>query len=187
MKSPDDQAEALFTLADELETAGIPYMITWSIALSFYAEPRNTNDIDVVIEADESDLDTILALFPDEYDWYVSRVAAEEAAARRSMFNAIHPATGLKVDLVFLKNTELEQLKFSRRQRVSQGDKSLWLIRPEDLLLSKLAWGQRGDSAMQAEDVRKLIRDAKEMDWEYVNEWLDRTGLRKAYDDVRSA
>lgn len=62
------QDDALFDFAQKLEAAGIDYMLTGSLALSFYAEPRDTNDIVTVLEADGTDLDVILSMFPPERD-----------------------------------------------------------------------------------------------------------------------
>ena len=51
------------TFADLVETAlrhllaaGIPYMVTGSVASSYYGEPRATRDLDVVIEPDSRSL-----------------------------------------------------------------------------------------------------------------------------------
>lgn len=61
-----------------------------------------------------------------------------------------------------------------------------WIISPEDLLLSKLAWGRRSDSALQMRDVRTLLRDHSEMDWSYVNHWVDKIGVRDWLERARS-
>lgn len=50
-------------LADILSlvsAAGIPYMITGSLASTFYGRPRTTQDIDLVIEADAKRLDAFV-------------------------------------------------------------------------------------------------------------------------------
>jgi hypothetical protein len=60
------------------------------------------------------------------------------------MFNVINIGTGLKLDLIQLKADESERLKFERRQRVEKGGVGFWIITPEDLLLSELARGKRG-------------------------------------------
>lgn len=38
-----------------LDRAGVRYMLTGSIALSYYAEPRMTRDIDLVVELEARD------------------------------------------------------------------------------------------------------------------------------------
>jgi hypothetical protein len=46
---------------------GIPYMLTGSMAMSYYAQPRMTRDIDIVVALAASDIDTVVRLFePDQ-------------------------------------------------------------------------------------------------------------------------
>jgi len=44
------ELEVLQDATERLERAGIQYMLTGSIALSYYAQPRMTRDIDLVVE-----------------------------------------------------------------------------------------------------------------------------------------
>ncbi|MCC6148782.1 MAG: nucleotidyltransferase family protein [Planctomycetes bacterium] len=177
MTEQPDQAGALFRLARQLEELEFPYMLTGGYALFFYSEPRFTNDIDIVIDLLEPQVDSLLACFPSEEGWYSSRVAAIEAVTSGRMFNVIHTLTGIKIDFAVLKPNEFEREKFRRRKRLEQGSDAIWIISPEDLLLSKLAWGAPSESAKQAADVRALIRDVSDLDWNYVNDRAKRSGL----------
>ena len=171
--------DALFVFARQLEEAGIPYMVTGSLALSFHAEPRNTHDADIVLQLDAGTLPTLLAMFPEEKGWYWSDEAARAAVANRRMFNVVQSKSGFKFDLIMLTDSEFEQEKFSRRIKLERRGVGIWLIRAEDPLLSKLDWGKRGNSALQAADVRTLLRDVTDLDWEYLNPRIDRFGLRE--------
>ena len=178
--------EAFFTFARQLEEAGVSYMLTGSLALCFYAEPRDTNDVDIVLEISEGNRPLILNMFPEELDWYWSESAAKNAVRDKRMFNVVQSKSGFKFDLIVLKTSDIEQEKFSRRVRYEKDGLSIWIIRPEDLLLSKLEWGKRGDSAMQAADVRTLLRDVPDLDWEYLNPRIDSLGLREWFEHARS-
>ncbi len=48
-------------------------MLTGSFALNYYAEPRMTRDIDIVVALEPKDADSVVALF--ENDYYVPRNA----------------------------------------------------------------------------------------------------------------
>lgn len=37
-------------VVERLEAAGIEYMLTGSVAMAWYAQPRQTRDIDIVVE-----------------------------------------------------------------------------------------------------------------------------------------
>ncbi len=45
-----DEFAVLTIVTTRLESAGIAYMITGSVAVSLYAEPRMTRDVDLVVE-----------------------------------------------------------------------------------------------------------------------------------------
>ena len=46
----ESEADVLKLVASRLNAAGIPYMVSGSMALNFYATPRMTRDIDIVVE-----------------------------------------------------------------------------------------------------------------------------------------
>jgi hypothetical protein len=49
----------------------------------------------------------------------------------------------------------------------------MWLVSPEDLILSKLDRSKDSDSELQRRDVRGLPRDTPVLDHEYMNAWGD--------------
>ena len=57
------ELEVLQDAIARLESAGIAYMLTGSVALSYYAEPRMTRDVDLVAELAGLDPKSIVALF----------------------------------------------------------------------------------------------------------------------------
>ena len=62
----DEQRAFLLEIARRLERAGIPYMVTGSVALAAYSVPRMTRDIDVVVEIGPSDVERMVALFAED-------------------------------------------------------------------------------------------------------------------------
>ena len=46
----NDQLDVLREIVERLDRAGIACMVSGSTALNYYAEPRMTRDIDIVIE-----------------------------------------------------------------------------------------------------------------------------------------
>ena len=59
-------ADLIRTVLAHLETAAIPYMVTGSVASSYYGEPRATRDLDVVIEPDQRSLEDLLDRLTDD-------------------------------------------------------------------------------------------------------------------------
>ena len=71
------EIDVLRDVSKRLTFAGIKYMLTGSFAMNYYAEPRMTRDIDIVIEVGKKDAHRLMALFEPEY--YVPRGAVAHA------------------------------------------------------------------------------------------------------------
>src|SRR3989441_10233356 len=100
-----------------LEAAGIAYMVTGSFAANYYAVPRMTRDIDLVVELSAAAADRFCALFEGEF--YLDRDAVASAIVERGAFNLIHEAHVVKVDCIVRKESDYRRTEFSRRLRRS--------------------------------------------------------------------
>lgn len=76
-----------------LDQAGVPYMLTGSLASAYYAVPRATQDVDIVIATEEAGVDQAVQGL-ENAGWYVDGEAALEAHRTRGQFNAIDPSSG---------------------------------------------------------------------------------------------
>jgi len=168
--------EELQTLRDitiRLETAGIEYMLTGSVALNCYAQPRMTRDIDLVVAFHLKDAGRIGEVLGAEY--YVSTDAAREAVQRQSSFNAIHQRSLTKVDFMIRKREDYRLHEFARRQRICVEGFTVWVVSKEDLILSKLEWARGSHSQRQLADVENLI--ATGCDRDYLRAWSVKLNL----------
>lgn len=178
-----DELDILKLVVARLEAAGIPHMVTGSMAANFYATPRMTRDIDLVVELREGDVGRMVALFQDDY--YIDRDMVEQAVRTRSMFNMIHNALVVKVDCVVRKDSEYRREEFSRRRTVNIDGQPVTIVAPEDLILSKLEWAKESRSQMQLDDVRNLLRTVQSLDQAYLAQWAERLGLSGLYREVQ--
>ena len=174
--SVTDELQVLDAVVSRLRAAGIEYMLTGSVAMAWYAEPRQTRDIDVVVELPASKADEIVAAF--SADFYVDPDAVRSETRRRGMFNLIHNELVLKVDMIIRKSDEYGAAAFARRHdvRLAPG-LNVDIISPEDLILAKLGWAAQGESEFQLRDVRNLVRSVKDLDQQYLNQWAPRIGV----------
>ncbi|HEX9673933.1 MAG TPA: hypothetical protein VGA12_10895 [Burkholderiales bacterium] len=150
-----------------LERAGIPYMLTGSIALSYYAQPRMTRDIDLVVELSGRDAKSVAALFSPDY--YVAEADIGRAMATQGMFNVLHLEKVVKLDLIVRKDSAYRIHEFGRRQRIRLPGFEAWIASREDLILSKLVWAKDASSEVQLRDVRALL--AGGADRTYLQRW----------------
>ena len=80
-----NELDILRDVSARFESAGIDYMLTGSMAMNYYAQPRMTRDIDLVVALQCGDAERILRLFAPDY--YVSAEAVQNSIAQQSLFN----------------------------------------------------------------------------------------------------
>ena len=178
-----EQTDVLKEVAKKLEEAAISYMVSGSIASSYYAQPRMTRDIDIVIELNLHNSDSLIRAFDEDY--YIDDLAARDAISQTSMFNIIHLASMIKIDFIIRKRTPYRETEFERRSKVEIDGEWIWFVAPEDLILSKLIWALDSRSQIQLNDIRSVIRTVNELDWSYIEEWGLQLGLKEILNEVR--
>ena len=70
------------------------------------------------------------------------------------MFNIIDHASGFKADFVVLKDSAYRKNEFERRIQIVLFNMKVFIVSPEDLLISKLIWVQDFQSSLQIEDIK---------------------------------
>lgn len=177
------ELDVLRDVAQRLESGGVAFMLTGSMAMNFYAQPRMTRDIDLVVQVTSNQTDLLVSLF--EADYYVDRLAIAKAIAQRSIFNLIHNETIIKFDCIVLKNEQYRQEEFARRQRIKLGDFQTWIVTREDLILSKLYWARDSKSELQLRDVRNLL--SSDCDMPYLFSRAEGLGVKSLLEEITGA
>ncbi len=147
----------------------IPYMLSGSMAMSIYTLPRATRDFDFVVHLQQKDMDKLVKFF--KHGYYCDADAVKEAIKNQGMFNIIDYASGFKADFMVLKNEPFRQTEFNRKKLISFFNVPVYIVSPEDLLLSKLIWIQQIQSNLQLDDIKNLS-EIDTLDWEYINDWV---------------
>lgn len=176
--------ELMQIVADFFESRGIGYRVVGSLASMVYGEPRFTNDVDIVAELRQEDIPSLCEAFPGP-DYYLSESAARDAVARRFQFNILHPASGLKVDVIVPPDTEFSRSEAQRIRRIaSEGDKSAWFGSPEDVLLNKLVYYRLSDgvSEKHLRDIAGMMKLLREkLDRTYITQWAAKLGVAEEW------
>ena len=167
-------------VSQRLDAAGIGYMLTGSMAMNYYAQPRMTRDIDLVIALRREDAERVVKLFSPDY--YISREAVDSSIAYQTLFNLIHNESIIKVDCIIRKQNEYRLNEFNRRQRIKIQDFETWIVSKEDLILSKLFWAKDSRSETQLGDVKNLV--ATGCDRAYIEHWTAELGLANLWQEM---
>lgn len=177
------ELQVLKLVAERLDFLGIPYMVSGSVALNFWGQPRMTRDIDLVVELGPTDSVRLVQLFAEEFYCDAEVIRAE--IEREGMFNLIHNELVVKVDFIVRRKTPYQDSAFARRRRIIVEGTRVWVIAPEDLVLSKLAWAKDSHSEFQLKDVRTLLTSGPPLDREYIEHWATELGVEDLFAEVR--
>jgi hypothetical protein len=175
-----EELEVVKEVVQRLDKGGIAYMITGSTAANFYTVPRMTRDIDIVVELLERDVERFIQLFQNDY--FLESETVRGAVKNKGMFNLIHDHYIIKIDFVVRKDSPYRAREFSRRKKVAVDDQDLYLVSPEDLILSK---AKDSHSEVQLNDVRNLLKDVKGLNRRYLTRWAKALGVQALYREVR--
>ena len=171
-------SELLKKIVEVFEKLQIPYLVTGSVASMTYGEPRLTNDIDIVAAVDKQHIPGLLAAFP-AVDFYISEDMIKDAIRHHGQFNIIHPASGLKVDVVIKQNTPFDDSRFKRTRKIYPAESyHANFAAPEDVIVKKMEYYRKGGSEKHLCDITGIIKiSGQEIDQDYISEWANRLGL----------
>ena len=180
-----EQDELLRHVVGTLERLDLPYLITGSMATILYGEPRFTNDIDIVVQLSANRIDALVESFPGD-EFYLDPERIRQAVAARTQFNIIHPASGLKIDIMIPAMDAFDRSRFARATLAHPADDyEATFATPEDVIIKKMQFYSEGGSDKHLRDIAGVLQiSAAEIDRDYVTEWADRLGLREIWDRV---
>ncbi|MFZ2053133.1 MAG: hypothetical protein WAU81_02940 [Candidatus Aminicenantales bacterium] len=178
--------ELLQHIVECFEKLNIGYFITGAVASIAYGEPRLTNDIDIVADINERDVARLKGCFPDE-EFYFDEEAAVKAVRLPFQFNIIHPASGLKIDVMVSKKDEFDLSRFQRIRRIKAlEDREANFASPEDVILKKMEYYAEGGSEKHLRDISGMIKISAEiLDFAYISDWAGRLNLEDIWKEVQ--
>lgn len=173
-----EPSDLLRRLVEILEDLDIPYLVTGSTATIFYGEPRFTMDLDVVVDLPVETVPDLIRAFGGGA-FYLDEESIRRAITRRGQFNVIHPASGLKIDLIIPQGGAFDRSRFGRARRVRpDAGYEASFASPEDVILKKLVYYRDGGSEKHLRDIAGVLKiSGPELDLEYLGDWAQRLGV----------
>src|SRR5438093_11867890 len=129
--------DVLRRLADALNQAGIPYMLTGSLASSAHGMPRASNDFDLVIAPTPEQLRALKTLLP-EPQYYFDLDDALDTLEHQRQFNVIDLTSGWKIDFIIRKSRPFRLTEFDRRCQMEFEGLSLYMASSEYVMSANL-------------------------------------------------
>jgi hypothetical protein len=172
-------------IAQELEHAGLPYMIIGGQAVLFYGTPRLTKDIDITLGVDTGSLDLVvqtvnaigIEIIPEDFGAFVEKTYVLPTMDKES---------GIRIDFIF-SFTPYERQAIARATPFLLESTKVMFASVEDVIIHKIFAGRPRDM----EDVRSILIKNPGVDRGYVRKWLnefekspEKGGLLQAFEDI---
>jgi hypothetical protein len=174
------ELDILKDVTGKFDKLGIQYMLTGSLAMSYYVQPRMTRDIDLVVEILPGMIERIEQIF--KTDYYLSVDSIKDAVKNEFIFNLIHNKSSIKVDCIIRKNDTYRKIEFERRKKIQLADTNIFIVSKEDLVISKLFWIKESNSELQKSDVKNLLISG--FNNEYLLNWVEELNLHKIFETI---
>ena len=170
-------AAAFQDLLSALDRLELRFLIGGSIASGTHGLPRNTKDIDVVVDLGLERAPEFCAILSPLF--YVDADTVALAIRGGRAFNVIHLKGAFKFDIFPVGEDRFARSELARRRYTTTTISGLENIEfpvasPEDTILAKLVWFRKGGevSDQQWHDILGVIRvQAGRLDLEYLQEW----------------
>jgi hypothetical protein len=177
------QENFLEKLIKKLNEQNIPYMLSGSVSSSLHGQPRATNDADIVIAPAEEQLIAFVKSLGDDY--YVNPDAAREALKSNSMFNVVDIRNSWKADFIICKDRLFSREEFRRRRKADIMGLDVWVVSPEDVILSKLEWAKNSESGQQYRDALGVAMVQYDcLDRDYLYKWAKELQLEGSLEQL---
>ena len=173
-----------------LNSLGLSYMVTGSVAGMIYGEPRVTHDVDLVLQLGVERIDEFVELFgPSEFYCPPREVIATEITREvRGHFNLIHQETGFKADIYPVGRDELHKWAMAKRRKIRVEETDVWLAPPEYVIIRKLQYYEEGGSEKHLRDIRRMLELSSDViDMDQLNQMVGRYGLAGQWKEARGS
>ena len=176
--------EIVRRVVDALEQLGVPYMLVGSFSSNAYGVPRNTQDVDFVVQLEPTTISRLAAkLLP---DFQLNPQLSFETVTSSTRYVLDVPAEEFKVELFLLSDDPHDCARFERRRRLEVLGGPAYLPSPEDVVITKLRWSRHGNRQKDLNDARDVIAvSGPQLDWPYIEQWCDAHETLKLLDDLR--
>lgn len=169
-------------MAEALHKAKVPHMIVGGLSSNFYGIPRNTKDVDIVVELrDAKQLGEVAANLPEHFE-FDSQVTFETITG--SIRHIVKIAgTPFVIELFELASDDFQKSRFERRKEifVPQLNASVTIPTAEDVVIQKLRWARPKD----LEDARDVMAvQGNALDREFISEWCETLGITERYETL---
>jgi hypothetical protein len=182
------EANLFLMFTQRLNTLGAAYMISGSVAVIIYGEPRLTHDVDLIVVLHREHIARLPEVFPpaEFYCPPTEVIAVEAAREQRGHFNIIHHQTGFKADVYLSGRDPLHAWGLARARQFNIEGQVVVVAPPEYVILRKLEYYREGRSEKHLRDVRSMLAASPNaIDRAELEKQVAARGLQEGWRQVR--
>ena len=182
------EANLFLMFTQRLNTLGVPYMVSGSVAVIIYGEPRLTHDVDLIVVLDRAHIARLPEVFPpaEFYCPPTEVIAVEAAREQRGHFNIIHHETGFKADVYLSGRDPLHAWGLMRARKLEVEGQELVVAPPEYVIVRKLEYYREGGSEKHLRDIRSMLDTSPEaIQIAELEQQIAARGLQEAWRQVQ--
>jgi len=163
--------ELAIKVIDACKAENTEHMLTGAFAFNYYAIPRSTKDVAIVVDVTVSGkIGRLIARLEPEIE-FRGQVQFDTLTWGKRHIGKPSKNSTLEVELFELFDDPFVQSQFERRQRLTLPQISIetWIPTPEDIVVQKLRWGRMKD----LEDARDVLatEGIDTLDMPYIENW----------------
>ena len=174
-----DIYETLRRIDGVLEKADFPYQYTGGIVVTYYGQPRLTQDVDVVVGVAESEVADFLETIGESYQFDLELV--QESSRSHQMFQVLDLITYYKIDFHL---GEKVPGSFSRTTMATLfGEKEFPIVSKEDAIVSKVLWASKGSTKSRM-DIAMMLAEATPFSIDLVEKLCTQLGIHQVFEQI---
>lgn len=178
----------LLNFLRKIESIGLEYMVTGSIASILYGRPRLTQDMDIVIVFPVLKIDSFVGLFDIEEYYCPPDEAIQEAIrlGNTGHLNVIDQLTGFKIDIYPIRDDPLGKwgLQNKRMVELIEGE-NVCVAPPEYVILKKMLYYLEGGSQKHLDDIEGMLEvSGEQIDINTIKTWTRQLHLEDIWSKV---
>jgi hypothetical protein len=182
------EANLFLMFTPRLNMLGVAYMVSGSVAVIIYGEPRLTHHVVLLVVLDREHIARLPEVFPpaEFYCPPTEVIAVELAREQRGDFNIIHHETGFKADVYLSGRDPLHTWGLARARQLKVEGQVLIVAPPEYVILRKLEYYREGGSEKHLRDIRSMLDTSSEtIQSAELEQQIAARGLQKAWRQVQ--
>lgn len=181
---PPDHLPHILLAMQAIEAAGIAHVLVGSLSSNVHGFARSTKDMDLVVQADATEMDRLFAALSSHFD--IDPQGSFETITGTFRHVLIAKDGRFKVEVFNLSQDPHDQERFRRRLMVNYPSlrARVAILTAEDVIITKLRWARPKD----LEDVRDVIAvQGDRLDSDYIHHWTALHGTRAKLDEIRAS